>query len=151
MLRDVVSSQFTNIGQTGFTSSPFYMWPKSVESGTPRVPANGFHTGLCYDYSMEVATTTQVPIRGIGRPLRGKTFTFLYEKARFSYVDRPVLRASQIAVAKLSSPDSSSDLYSVFHAHKQSLPDAREWNCSHMSLSASLDIQLMLRQFDFGR
>ena len=80
-IRDVVSSQFhwvslrisvTNIGQTDFTSSPFNMWPISVESGAPRVPANGFHTGLCGDYSMEAATTAHVPIWGIGRPLRGE-------------------------------------------------------------------------------
>ena len=122
-----------------------------MESGTPTVHANSFRTGLCCDYSMEATTTAQVPIGCTGRPLRGKSFTFLYEKARFSYDDRPALRAPQIAVAKLSSPDSSSDLYAVFHAHKQSLPDACEWNCSHMSTPASLDVQLMLRQFDFGR
>jgi len=100
---------------------------------------------------MKAATTAQVTIRGIGQLLRGKSFTFLYEKARFSYDDRAALRASQIAAETLSSPDSSFDLYAVLHAHKHSLPDALEWNCSHLSLPASLNVQLKLRQCDFGR
>jgi hypothetical protein len=95
------------------------MWLNSVESGNPRVPANGFHTGLCGDYSIEAATTAQVTVRGIGRPLRGKSFTFPYKKPRFSYDDRSALRASKIAAETLSSPDSSSDLYAIFHAQKQ--------------------------------
>jgi hypothetical protein len=100
---------------------------------------------------MEAATTAPVTIWDIGQPLRGKSFTFLNEKARFSYDDRAALRASQIAAETLSSPDSSFDLYAVFHAHKHSLPDTPEWNCSHLSLLALLNVQLILRQCDFCR
>jgi len=108
-----------------------------VESGTPG-SAGRFHTDLHGDWSLEKATAAHVTIRGIVRPLRRKIFHIPVRKVVFL----PIIielhcaaMASKIAAKTPSSIDSSSYTCGVFHAPKDSLPDAPQWtNSSYRSL-----------------
>ena len=116
-------NSITNTGQNNFITRSI-LWPNMVKYSTPS-SADHFRMDLSGDCSMKAATTAQVTVRDIGRPLREESLIFLYINTPF-----PTLKvflctemASQIAAEIVSSPDSSSDIRCLY-APKHLLPNS---------------------------
>jgi len=119
-----------NTGQNNFITRSL-LWPNIVKCSTPS-SADCFLTDLYGDRFTKAATTAQVTIWDIGRLLRQESFIFLYINTLLSTLKELFCTDidSQIAADMVSSPDSLSDLCSLY-ASKHLLPNCPRWtNCS---------------------